>query len=175
MKYAPRHFAPHELLPGLTGDETWETLDPDLRAKLDDRLLETEDEYRELVDEEALVNDYARGGERQWCGLRTPACAIGAKYSQHRKGRAADNHHRSIDRARNQAIRAAQSLKIPADQVQARGLAAAIAQADVIRAKIRQWVAAGKLPHLGGVEVGVSWIHIDVRPRVGGKVLWFHA
>ena len=45
--------------------------------------------------------------------------------------------------------------------------------ADDARAIIRHAVAAGKLPYLGGVEVGVSWVHVDTRPRVGGKVLEF--
>lgn len=45
--------------------------------------------------------------------------------------------------------------------------------ANEARAKVREAIAAGKLPHVGGVELGVSWLHIDVRPRRGGKVLWF--
>lgn len=142
--YSPRHFAPHELLPGLSGDETWETLDPTLRAKLDDNLLETCDAVRELLGTPCSINDYARGGERQWCGLRTPACTIGATKSQHREGKAADLHPSGVS-------------------------------AEMARTIVRNAVAAGKLLHLGGVELDVSWLHIDVRPRISGKVLWFHA
>lgn len=140
--YQVRHFAPHELLPGLSGDETWASLDPTLRAKLDDRLLETCDDVRDLLGTPCTINDYARGGKCQWCGLRTPECTIGAPKSQHRLGRAADLHPRGMD-------------------------------AEMARTIVRNAVAAGKLPHLGGVELGVSWLHIDVRPRVGGKVKWF--
>lgn len=140
--YQPRHFAPHELLPDLTGDETWQTLDLDLRAKLDDRLLETCDDVRDLLGTPCTINTYARGGLRVWCGLRTPECKIGAPKSQHRLGRAADIHPRGMD-------------------------------AEMARTIVRNAVAAGRLPHLGGVELDVSWLHIDVRPRVGGKVKWF--
>ena len=141
--YQVRHFAPHELLPGLSGGETWATLAPELRAKLDDRLLETCDDVRDLLGTPCTINDYARGGTRQWCGLRTPECTVGAPKSQHRLGCAADLH--------------------PAGMT-----------AEMARTIVRNAVAAGKLPHLGGVELDVSWLHIDVRPRVGGKVLWFH-
>jgi hypothetical protein len=139
-----RHFAPHELLPGLSGEETWESLDPALRAKLDDNLLETADDVRDLLGVQCSVNNYADGGKRQWCGLRTDECTIGAAHSQHRLGRAADLHPEGVT-------------------------------ADEARARIRVAVLAGHLPHLGGVELGVSWLHIDVRPRVDGKVLEFHA
>lgn len=142
MSYRPRHFAPHELLPDLTGDETWDTLDPALRAKLDDRLLETADDVRDLLGVPCTCNDYARGGKRRWSGFRPPSCTVGAKGSQHRKGRAVD--------------------LLP------KGMTAGVA-----RIVVRKAVGAGKLPHLGAVELDVSWLHIDVRPRVGGKVKWF--
>lgn len=144
MNYQPRHFAPHELLPGLSGDETWITLDPVLRVKLDDRLLETCDDVRDLLGTACSINDYARGGKRQWCGLRTPDCTIGAPKSQHRIGKAADLHPSGMT-------------------------------AEMARTIVRNAVAAGKLPYLGGMELNVSWLHIDVRPRVDGKVLEFHA
>ncbi len=140
--YLPRHFAPHELLPDLTGDETWQTLDLDLRAKLDDRLLETADDVRDLLGVPCTCNDYARGGKRRWSGFRPAACTVGAKGSQHRKGRAVDLLPKGMT-------------------------------AEKARSIIRMALAAGELPHLGGVEIGVSWLHIDVRPRVGGKVKWF--
>jgi len=142
--YAPKHFAPAELLPGLSGDETWESLDPALRSQIDDRLLETADDVRDLLCVPCTVNNYASGGERQWCGLRTPDCTVGVAHSQHRLGRAADLHPEGMT-------------------------------ADEARAKIRQAVANGDLAQLGGVELGVSWLHIDVRPRVDGSVVEFHA
>lgn len=142
MMYLPRHFAPHELLPGLTRDTTWKDLDPAVRARLDDRLLETCDEVRDLLGVPCTINNYATGGSRSLCGWRPRDCEVGAKWSQHKEGRAADLHPAGIP-------------------------------AEVARSIIRHAVTALKLPHLGGVELDVSWLHIDVRPRVGGKVKWF--
>lgn len=45
--------------------------------------------------------------------------------------------------------------------------------ADDARVLIRKAIGAGILPLLGAVEEGVSWLHIDVRPRINGGVLWF--
>jgi len=144
MIYQPRHFEPWELLPGLSGDETWATLDPNLRALLSDILLETCDEVRELLDVVCTANNYARGGERQWCGYRSPECTVGAAHSFHRLGMAADLHPIGIS-------------------------------ADDARRRIRDAVAAGNLRHLGGIETGVSWLHIDVRARKNGQVVEFSA
>ena len=47
--------------------------------------------------------------------------------------------------------------------------------AEDARILIRKAVDAGGLPLLGGVELGVSWLHVDCRPRVNGKVLYFSA
>lgn len=144
MTYQPSHFAPHELLPGLSGVETWATLDPNLRALLSDALLETCDEVRDLLGVPCGINDYAMHGARQWCGYRSPECKIGAPKSFHRLGMAADLHPHGMT-------------------------------ADEARRRIREAVADGKLPYLGGIETGVSWLHIDVRPRKNGKVVEFTA
>lgn len=131
--YQLRHFVPEEFLPpGVT----------DLFL-MDEHLLETADDIRDLVGPMS-INDYHMGGSRQWCGLRTPDCDVGAPHSQHRLGKAADGH--------------------PARMT-----------ADAARDLIRAAVARGELPYLGGLEVGVSWVHFDVRPRVDGKVVEFHA
>ena len=43
------------------------------------------------------------------------------------------------------------------------------------RKLIKKAVAAGGLADLGGLELGVSWIHADCRDRVNGQVVYFHA
>ena len=43
------------------------------------------------------------------------------------------------------------------------------------RTLIKKAVDKGMLPLLGGVEKGVSWLHVDCRDRVNGKVVWFKA
>lgn len=111
---------------------------------IDKKLLDLIDEIRELLGVPCTVNNYAAGGDRQWCGLRTKKCTIGAPKSKHRLGQAADMHPSGMS-------------------------------AEVARAKVKEAVAAGKLKNLGGVELGVSWLHVDCRDRVNGNVLWFKA
>lgn len=129
-----KYFKAEELLPKGVTDT----------SLLDPKLLQLVDEIRELLGVPCTINNYASGGTRQWCGLRTPACTIGAPKSQHRLGKAADMH----------------PIGMTAEQA---------------RTKIKKAVAEGKLKNLGGVEDGVSWLHVDVRPRVKGQVKWFTA
>lgn len=134
MAYVSKYFKNHELLPkGVT----------DI-SLIDEDLLVLIDEIRELLGVPCTINNYESGGSRQWCGLRTKDCTIGAPKSQHRLGKAADLHPKGIS-------------------------------AEDARATIKKAVEAGLLPELGGVENSVGWLHVDVRPRINGKVLWFNA
>lgn len=129
-----KYFKAEELLPKGVTDTTL----------LDPKLLQLIDEVREILGVPCSINNYAQGGTRQWCGLRTSACTEGAPKSQHRLGKAADLHPSGMS-------------------------------AEVARGKLKQAIAEGKLKNLGGVENNVSWLHVDIRPRVNGKVLWFNA
>ena len=129
-----KYFKAEELLPKGVTDT----------SLLDPKLLQLIDEIRELLGVPCTINDYATGGTRQWCGLRTAACTIGAPKSKHRTGQAADLHPEGMT-------------------------------AEKARAIIKKAVSEGKLKNLGGVELDVSWVHCDTRPRVNGKVLWFKA
>lgn len=128
------HFNKEELLP--KGFDDVSVLDP--------KLLVLIDAVRDLLAVPCTINDWYKGGTRQWCGYRSSECTIGAPKSQHRLGKAADLHPEGMS-------------------------------AEVARSKIKAAVAKGLLPELGGVELGVSWLHVDIRPRVNGKVLWFKA
>lgn len=46
-------------------------------------------------------------------------------------------------------------------------------KADDVRILIKKAIGLGQLKYIGGVEEDVSWIHIDCRPRINGKVLYF--
>ena len=146
--YQPRHFAPWEVLPHIAPDITWDTLPDSERAKIADSILETGDQVRELLGVPCRVNDYNHGGTRQFCGVREPGCQEYSPTSRH-----------AVTQSR------------PADalDLHPQGL-----DADTARARIRAAVATGQFPLLGGMELGVSWVHVDCRPRVGGKVLEFH-
>lgn len=129
-----KYFKAEELLPKGVTDT----------SKLKPALLRLIDEVREILGVPCTINNYHKGGTRQWCGLRTPECTVGAPLSQHRLGNAADLHPVGLS-------------------------------AEDARAKIKEAVAAGKLKDLGGVELDVSWVHVDCRPRVNNKVLYFKA
>lgn len=142
--YIPLHFDPCELLPGLPSITDWYSLDPEMRNRLDDRLIETADDVRGILGVPCYANDYAYGGRRSACGWRRPDCPIGVPNSYHKRGMAVDLHPDGMS-------------------------------ADEARNMVREAIAQGKLPHVGGIEIGVSWLHVDIRPRHRGKVLYFRA
>ena len=45
--------------------------------------------------------------------------------------------------------------------------------AEVARQKVKEAIDNGKLKYIGGIELDVSWLHVDCRDRVNGKVLYF--
>lgn len=83
--YKPAHFKLQELVPPdvyqALGERAWELLD--LRA------LVTLDHLREALGP-ITVNNWHAGGNYKESGLRSPATSTGAKYSQHKFGRAFD-------------------------------------------------------------------------------------
>jgi len=62
---------------------------------LDERALKTLDKLREVFGS-VTVNDWLWGGSNEFRGFREPSCKVGAKYSQHRFGRAFDCKFRSV-------------------------------------------------------------------------------
>jgi uncharacterized protein YcbK (DUF882 family) len=85
MGYRPAHFKLQELVPPdiwtARGESAWELLDL--------RMLVTLDHLREALGP-LTVNNWHRAGAYKESGLRSLTSATGAKYSQHRYGRAAD-------------------------------------------------------------------------------------
>ena len=127
--YTSKYFKNEELLPRDVSDI----------SKIDEKLLMTIDEIRELLGVPCTINNWKSGGDREWCGLRTNRCTIGAPHSQHRLGKAADLHPVGMT-------------------------------ADAARIILKKAVSQGKLKYLGGVELNVSWVHVDVRPRINNNV-----
>lgn len=85
MIYRPTWFEIRELVPPdvfeARGEAAWELLDP--------RLLVTLDALRQKFGP-IVVNDWHRGGQYKESGFRSALSETGARYSQHRYGRAAD-------------------------------------------------------------------------------------
>lgn len=48
-------------------------------------------------------------------------------------------------------------------------------KAEDVRVLMKKAISLGQLQYIGGIELEVSWCHIDCRARVNGKVLYFKA
>lgn len=88
MTYIPKYFQPHELVPPDIYSEL--AGDPVKICRLfDNRALITLDRLRERYGQ-ITVNNWLWDGERTESGLRNPKTAIGARWSDHKFGRAFD-------------------------------------------------------------------------------------
>lgn len=140
MSYKCRHFAIEELTP--PGFQNW--------SLLDDRILETLDEIHDRLSEKyehlaMEVNTWKKGGKFKYRGWRPKDCATGSQNSFHKRGMAADfdAYH----------LVGGVKTRIDPDEV----------RAHIVDLKLRQ----GSLEHLGGLETGVNWVHVDSRPYPG--------
>lgn len=91
--YEPKYFSIKEYVP------------PDIYSKLgdgavilfDDRLLRSDDAIREYFGVPVTINNWHIDGQRMYSGYRPHDCPVGARYSQHRFGRASDKILQGID------------------------------------------------------------------------------
>ncbi len=85
MTYTPRYFKWHEFMPSAEYERLWLWL-------IDDRILRTMDAIREHYGKPVTINNWFWGGQYKERGLRSMTTTTGAKYSQHKFGRAVDFH-----------------------------------------------------------------------------------
>lgn len=83
--YKPRWFETHELV----YPEAWIERGDKALELMDDRILKTADDLRDRFGK-ITVNNYEWGGQYKESGLRSFTTVTGAKWSQHRFGRAID-------------------------------------------------------------------------------------
>lgn len=94
MKYfEPKHFIPQEYVP----PEIYEQLGDKSILLIDYRILKTDDTIREYFGVPVIINNWHKGGKRKYSGFRTAECNVGARWSQHRYGRASDKLLTGID------------------------------------------------------------------------------
>ena len=84
--YDPKHFKPEEYVP----PEIYKELGDKSILLIDYRILKTDDAIREHFGKPVLINNWHTGGNRIYSGFRPEYVLFGAKYSQHRYGRASD-------------------------------------------------------------------------------------
>jgi len=82
-QYIPKYFTWQELMPSPEYEHYWLIL-------MDERILRTLDAIREHYKRPVIVNNWHKGGAFRNRGFRPMTGNVGAKYSQHRFGRAAD-------------------------------------------------------------------------------------
>ena len=86
MYYIPKYFKPYELVPRIIYESLPERK---IWQLFDQRVLHVADRIRERYGK-MIANTWYWGGRHQYRGWRHPGCKIGARYSQHRYGRALD-------------------------------------------------------------------------------------
>jgi hypothetical protein len=84
--YRPRFFQVEELV----SPTVFNTLGERAWLVMDYRILRTVDAVREFFGRPVTINNWHLGGNRTCSGFREPTCTVGAKFSQHRFGRAVD-------------------------------------------------------------------------------------
>ena len=110
---------------------------------LDRRIVAIAEFIRDEFDKPMTINNWHSGGHFHWRGYRTPSIAIGAKFSQHRLGRAIDFNIQGLE----------------SDEVY-----------DHLMAK--SWwlrdLGVGAIEHK---EKARTWTHIDLRWHKGEEIL----
>ncbi len=139
--YRPKYFKLYELLPKemyVDEDTGWEGFD--------EKLLRTIDVVREIVGVPLICNNWRDGGNRNYCGARTP------KSKHYRQG---SFHSVREDRP-----------VMAVDLISTRMSAPAIRETVASRNQ--------ELPFPIRFEEGVSWVHLDTNAQVGYKVYFFN-
>lgn len=94
MGYIPKYFELYELLPPqlYTGEMYLNEYAREraFASYFDEKLLITLDVVREIIGKPLICNTWFQDGNRVASGLRTENCAVGAKGSMHKQGKAAD-------------------------------------------------------------------------------------
>jgi hypothetical protein len=101
---------------------------------LDRRIVEGLQAIRNYIDQPITVNNWAVGGKRKFNGLRPMNSAVGAKYSQHKFGRAFD-------------------LVVPGrtpEEIH-----------DVIKQMEARFITTGRITRLENFSHTPTWTHID--------------
>ena len=91
-----KYFQLYEIIPKSTfyaqGEEAWGLLTPELLYSLEG--------LRDFLGCPVSVNNWWNNTSsyaRQYCGYRPPECTVGAEFSQHKLGNAADCHIKGAD------------------------------------------------------------------------------
>lgn len=129
----------------LVDEEVYNLLEDDAYKLFDDRLIETIDSVRDILDVPLICNNWHWGGSRDLCGYRSKKCTIGAPKSFHKRGMAVDliSSQMSAKDMRNKLEKYQDTLPYPI--------------------RIEKWDDNGE----------ISWLHIDVSENTKGNKIYF--
>lgn len=137
MDKPSKHFDIQELVPPVIfsrfGQRAWWFISPQIVAVLD--------QLRDDLGRAVIVNDWHRRGQFSMSGYRPPETKVGAPYSMHRMGLAAD--------------------------VKVRGLTPAEVLA-VIQSDLPKYLALG-LTTVENLDATPTWLHLDCRRWMGAE------
>lgn len=112
---------------------------------LNSKALKMLENVREILDVPLICNNWAAGGNRNYCGYREPECTIGAKGSFHRKALAFDLISKYMTAAEMR-----DKLEQNQDKL-------------IYPIRVEKWDNKGE----------INWLHIDISPNTHGKKLYF--
>lgn len=131
----------------LVDKEVYELIGDNAVNLLDERLIETIDAVREILDVPLICNDWQWGGTRTQCGYRSAKSKVGAKKSFHKQGLAVDLYSKEMS-----AKEMRRRIKEYEDELP-------------YPIRIEKWDANGE----------ITWLHIDLGDTQGDKIYFFKA
>ena len=141
---ANKYFDVKELVP----KEIYEELGDEAIKLLDTRALKALEEVREILNVPLICNNWAAGGNRNYCGYRPQDCKVGAKNSQHKKGNAFDLISTKISASTMRYELEKHKLEL------------------TIPIRIEKWDSNGN---------EISWLHIDTNNYKNTNIYFFRA
>lgn len=139
MKYFTiKELVPPEVYNELGEKQCWDLFEP--------KALEALENVREILGVPLVCNNWAKGGNRKYCGFRQSSCPIGAKYSLHKLACAFD-----LISSQMTAKEMRDKLEKNQDKL-------------IHNIRIEKWDNNGE----------ISWLHIDTKD-MGVKLYFFKA
>lgn len=131
----------------LVDHETFCLLGDNAIKLFDEKLIETIDAIREILDTPLICNNWHWGGNRSNCGFRSQKCNMGATKSYHKLGLAVDliSTKMTAKEMREKLKENEDSLPYPI--------------------RIEKWDDNGE----------IDWLHIDLGDTKGNKIYFFKA
>lgn len=136
-----KYFSTKELV----DEEVYSILGDNAIKLIDDKLIETIDVIRDILNVPLICNNWHWGGNRDQCGYRSIKCNIGAPKSFHKRGMAVDLISVKMS-AKDMRDKLEQNKHLLPHPI-----------------RIEKWDDNGEIP----------WLHVDVSANTHGQKIYF--